>query len=171
MGLGSRRGVTLIELLITLVIIFILASIAQPLARVAGKRVKELELRAALRMLRTAVDDFKRDWDRDGETLLGPLCRKNTLTCREVAGRSGYPKTLEVLLTVPLSGPEALIAGQTMKRYLRRLPVDPMTGRAEWGRRCHRDEPDSRVWCGEDVFDVSSLSTETAIDGSPYQVW
>lgn len=161
----------MIELLITLVIIFILASVAQPLARVAGKRVKELELRAGLRTLRTAIDDFKRDWDHDGGTLIGPLCRKNVQACQEVASRNGYPKTLEILLAVPLSGPEALTAGQTTKRYLRRLPVDPMTGRPDWGKRCHRDEADSHVWCGEDVFDVSSLSGDSAIDGSPYRIW
>ena len=86
------RGVTLIELLITLAIIFILASVAQPITRIAGKRVKELELKADLRALRTAIDDFKRDWDRDGGNLIGPLCRENTLTCQEVAGRYGYPR-------------------------------------------------------------------------------
>ena len=162
---------TLIELLITLAIVFILASVAQPLTRVAGKRVKELELKADLRALRTAIDEFKRDWDRDGETLIGPLCRKNTLTCREVAGRYGYPKTLELLLAVPLSGPEALFAGAATKRYLRRLPWDPITGSPDWARRCYRDEPSSRVWCGEDVFDISSLSGDTAVDGTAYRDW
>ena len=72
----DNRGVTLIELLVTLAIIFILASVALPIGKVSTKRAKELELRQTLRMLRTTIDDFRRDWARDGNTLLGPLCVK-----------------------------------------------------------------------------------------------
>ena len=85
------RGVTFLELLITLAIIFILASVALPITKMSTKRSQELELRQTLRTVRTAIDTFRRDWARDGDTLLGPLCVKNQLTCKESTGQSGYP--------------------------------------------------------------------------------
>ena len=91
----STQGVTLIELLVTLAIIFILASVALPIAKVSAKRSKELELRQTLRVVRTAIDNFRRDWARDGGTLIGPLCVKNQLACKENTGVTGYPKSLE----------------------------------------------------------------------------
>ena len=104
-GLNSRtpqQGVTFIELLVTLVIMFILASVALPFTKISAKRAEELQLRQTLRTKRTAIDDFRRDWARDGSTLLGPLCIKNQLTCKEQTGLTGYPKTLEILLKVEL---------------------------------------------------------------------
>ena len=125
----SQSGVTLLELLVTITIIMVLASVAMPLSKVSGKRTKEIELRQDLRTVRAAIDAFKLDWNRDGDVSLGPLCVKNKLTCKETSSVSGYPKTLQTLLEVKLTGEEATVKGATLKRYLRRIPVDPLTGR------------------------------------------
>jgi len=168
----TMRGVTLIELLVTLVIMFILASVALPFTKVSTKRLQELELRQTLRTVRLAIDHFRLDWARDGGTLLGPLCVKNQLTCKEETGLTGYPKTLETLLKVELTGGEAQTEGHlSIRRYLRKIPLDPMTDTTEWGLRCYQDEPDESRWCGEDVFDIYTTSDRMAIDGTPYREW
>ncbi len=170
--MDNKHGVTLIELLITLVIIFILASIALPLTKVSAQRTKELELRQTLRTMRTAIDRFRNDWAWDQNILLGPLCVKNQTTCKEFTGVTGYPKTLETLLVIELSGEEATIEDvNPVRRYLRRIPLDPVTNSTDWGLRCHQDEPDVESWCGEDVFDVYTTSAKTSIDGTSYRDW
>jgi len=169
---GTHQGVTLIELLVTLAIIFILASVAVPITKVSTKRAKELELRQTLRMVRTSLDSFRRDWARDGSTLLGPLCIKNQLACKENTGVTGYPKTLDILLEIELTGGEAdLEETKSIRRYLRKIPMDPMTGTTEWGRRCYQDEPDVDRWCGEDIFDIFTTSQQVALDGTNYREW
>lgn len=166
------RGVTLLELLITIVIVLVLASVAMPLSKHTGKRAQELELSHKLREVRTAIDEFRRDWARDGEILTGPLCVKNKLACKEVTGVTGYPKTLKTLLAVELTGGEAITREKVpVRRYLRRIPVDPLTGTTDWALRCYQDPPDVRDWCGEDVFDLHSKSSEQAIDSSYYRDW
>jgi general secretion pathway protein G len=170
-GRRGQSGVTFLELLATMAIIMILVSVAMPLSKITAKRAKEIELRQALREMRTAIDRFKDDWNRDGDRLIGPLCQTNQLSCREVSGVNGYPKSLESLLRVDLSGEAATIKGTTVRRYLRRLPADPMTGEAEWTARCYTDEPDETSWCGEDVFDVHSTSEGVGLDGTPYREW
>ena len=168
----GERGVTLLELLVTIAIVFVLASVALPLTKHTGKRSQELQLRQKLREMRSAIDKFRQDWSRDGSILTGPLCVKNKLTCQESTGVTGYPKTLETLLGIELSGGKAAISETTpIRRYLRRLPVDPMMGTQEWGLRCYQDPADTRDWCGEDVFDVFSKSEEVAIDQSIYRDW
>ena len=168
----ENRGVTLIELLVTLAIIFILASVALPIGKMSAKRSKELELRQTLRMVRTNIDNFRRDWARDGNTLLGPLCVKNQLACKENSGLSGYPKTLETLLKIELTGAEAQTDDAPgIQRYLRRIPIDPMTETTEWGLRCYQDEQDEDRWCGEDIFDIYTTSNGTALDGTKYRDW
>jgi general secretion pathway protein G len=168
----TMRGVTFIELLVTLVIMFILASVALPFTKVTAKRTQELELRQTLRTVRMAIDNFRRDWARDGGLLLGPLCVKNQLSCKEETGLTGYPKTLETLLKVELTGGEAQTEGHSsIRRYLRKIPLDPMTDTMEWGLRCYQDEPDESRWCGEDVFDIYTTSDRIAINGTPYREW
>ena len=167
-----QHGVTLLEMMITLVIIFILASVALPLGKISTKRAKELELRQTLRSMRTAIDNFRKDWARDGNTLLGPLCVKNQLACKENTGVTGYPKTLETLLKIELSGAEATIEETlAVRRYLRNIPLDPMTDSKEWGMRCYQDEADEDRWCGEDIFDVFTTSSGTAINETKYREW
>ena len=167
----KESGTTLLELLITISIIAVLASVAMPLAKVSGKRTREIELRRELRSVRTVIDTFRADWNREEDVLLGPLCIKNKLGCKEVTGTSGYPKSLDTLLKVTLSGEEATVRGSAIKRYLRRIPVDPLTGKADWRLRCYTDPPDAPLWCGEDVYDLASSSREIALDGTRYQDW
>ncbi len=169
---SAIRGVTLIELLVTLVIMFILASVALPYTKISAKRSQELELRQTLRTVRLAIDSFRRDWARDGNNLLGPLCVKNQLACKEQTGLSGYPKTLETLLKIELSGEEAQVGQEaSIRRYLRKIPKDPITNSTEWGLRCYQDEVEESRWCGEDVFDIFSTSDKIGIDGIPYREW
>ncbi len=156
MVLGTQRrdaGLTLLELVVASTMLLILATMALPMARVKIKRDREIELRRALREMRRAIDRYKDTADR------GLL---------EVKAESeGYPESLEVLIEgVHLAGK----AGRKV-RFLRRIPVDPMTGRADWNFRCVKDPPDSRFWCGDNVFDVSSRSIGEALDGSRYQDW
>ncbi len=154
----NEKGLTLLELLITLVIIFILASIAQPISRVSERRVQEVELRQDLRAIREAIDRFKEEWDQ----------KKISHLETDVANEeSGYPKRLEVLI----EGAPSSAAEGGVRKFLRRIPVDPMTGSRDWGLRCHEDAPDSAVWCGDDVYDIYTKSGETALDGTRYDQW
>ena len=167
----KQSGVTLLELLVTLTILTILASVALPFTKVSARRTKEIELRQNLRIIRAAIDTFRLEWSRDGETLTGPVCVKNRLSCKDVTGPFGYPKSLEVLLGVKLTGEQANVRGTAIKRYLRSIPPDPMTGAADWRMRCYRDPPSIKDWCGEDVYDVSTQSQEIALDGTKYRDW
>jgi len=135
----------------------ILASAALPLARVSMQREREAELRRSLRQMRTAIDDFKR-WADAG--------RISTLDTN--LGHENYPPSLEVLVEgVPFSNDTT---GRT-KKFLRRIPIDPMTGEADWGLRSFTDAPDARVWGGQSVFDVYSRTPGTALDGTAYRDW
>jgi general secretion pathway protein G len=149
----------------------IFASAAMPISKMVSKRTREIELRQELRMVRTAIDLFKLEWNRDGDVLVGPLCTKNKMTCKEVTGVSGYPKSLDNLLKVELTGDQAAVKGATHRRYLRKLPVDPMTKKTDWKLRCYADPPDATSWCGEDIYDLSSVSVDIALDGSKYKDW
>jgi len=166
-----ESGVTLLELLVTLTIVMILASVALPLSRVSSKRSHEIELRQHLRVMRAAIDTFKLEWNRDGDVLVGPLCVKNKLTCKDVTGIYGYPKSLDMLVGIKLTSEEATVRGTTIRRYLRNLPLDPLTGKADWQLRCYKDAPDTSSWCGEDVYDVMTVSQEAALDGTKYRDW
>ncbi len=167
----NENGVTFLELLVTMTIVVILASVAMPLSKVSTQRAKELELRQHLRTIRHAVDTFKLEWNRDGDVLIGPVCLKNKLTCKDVTSIYGYPKSLEMLLGVTLTGEEATVRGTTIRRYLRVMPLDPLTGKADWILRCYRDGPKPSSWCGEDVYDLMTKSEAAALDGSKYRDW
>ena len=166
----KESGVTLLELMVTLTIVMILASVALPLGRVSSKRAHEIELRQHLRVMRAAIDTFKLEWNRDGDVLVGPLCLKNKLSCKDVTSMYGYPKSLDMLLGIKLTGEEATVRGTTTRRYLRNLPLDPMTGK-DWQLRCYKDAPSASSWCGEDVYDLMTQSQEVALDGTKYRDW
>jgi general secretion pathway protein G len=159
--------VTLLELLVTITIMMIVASVAMPISKMVSKRTREIELRQQLRMVRGAIDLFKVEWDRTG----GTLCSKNKVTCEMVSGVSGYPKSWDVLLNVELTGDQATVKGASQRRYLRKMPVDPMTNKNDWKLRCYSDAPDASGWCGEDIYDLSSVSADIALDGSKYKDW
>ena len=134
-------------------LLVILAGVALPVARNSVRRGKEIELRLHLRKMRNAIDEYKRYSDAQ----LIPV----------ELGSDGYPTELELLV----EGVD--IVGQVDKqvRFLRRIPVDPMTGEDEWGLRSFQDEPDSTSWGGEDVYDVYSLSEGVGLNGVPYAEW
>ncbi|MBH0193252.1 MAG: type II secretion system protein [Nitrospira sp.] len=164
-------GLTLLEILVTMTIVVILASVAMPLSKVSTKRVQEIELRQQLRAIRSAIDLFKLEWNRDGDVLIGPVCLKNKLTCKDVTSQYGFPKSLDVLLEVKLTGEEATVRGTTVRRYLRTMPLDPLTGKSDWILRCYKDQPKPSSWCGQDVYDVMTRSEAAALDGTKYQDW
>ena len=149
-----ERGFTLIELIITVFIISILVGVAVPLAKNSIQRQKEVELREALREMRTAIDKYKDASDR------GFIQMK--------LDTEGYPEKLDVLVDgVDLVG----TVGKKLK-LLRRIPRDPMTNSTEWGMRSIQDDPKmSSSWGGQDVFDVYTKSQGTALDGTKYKDW
>ncbi len=151
-----ERGFTYIELIIATMILVILAAAIIPVAQVSSKRAKEMELRRSLRILRTAIDEYKRAVDMG---MIGGVDVE--------LGSEGYPKELDVLV----EGVEQVgTAGKKLK-FLRRIPVDPMTNSTDWGLRSYQDEPDSRFWGGQNVYDVYTKSTGTALDGTKYRDW
>jgi|SRR5664279_4311728 general secretion pathway protein G len=147
---ASERGLTLIELIVTVAILAILASAAVPIAMFKVKREKERELRYDLWTMRDAVDKYKDAADKGAfQTKLDS---------------QNYPPDLETLVTgVDVQGKKV--------RFLRHIPVDPMTGTAEWGLRSMKDDPTSDSFSGDSVFDVHSKSQGTALDGTKYSDW
>jgi general secretion pathway protein G len=178
-------GMTLLELIIACGILLVLSSAALPMARVTVKRQRETELRRSLREMRDAIDRYKSDAD------------KNLI--RTEVGSQNYPPDLDTLVSGVsvsvggtaqigvsaaalaaasgtaqgggLSSPTSTTELPTKVRYLRKIPVDPTTGKAEWGLRAIQDDPDSHSWGGHNVFDVYSLSTDQAMDGTNYGDW
>ena len=151
MNAGAARGFTLVELMVTVAIVGLLASVAFPVAQVSMQRAKEHELRTALRDIRGALDAYKAASD-DGRIL-------------RRAGESGYPPSLDALV----GGVEDARSPAKAKIYfLRRLPKDPFGG--PWGKRSYASPPDAPRE-GSDVFDVYSLAPGSGLDGVPYRQW
>ncbi len=156
--LKNSAGLTLIELVIAMTILAILAAAVIPMAEVTVTRTKELELRRALREIRSAIDAYKKDHDK--------AVAENKIIVS--IDDSGYPEELEVLL----EGTDWGGAYPFKKKYLRRLPVDPFDrDQSGWGLRSYIDDADSTVWGGEDVYDVYSQSDDIALDGTYYREW
>ncbi len=156
-----RRGFTLTELLVTAAILSVLAGVAIPIVKTTVQRDKELELRRSLRIVREAIDSYKR------------MADENRIESDEDA--DGYPPTLDILVegvkvTEETEG-EDKKGGEKIIKFLRRIPVDPMTGTKDWGLRSNQDKPDSISWGGENVFDIYTKSRRTALDGSKYADW
>lgn len=152
--MSRQRGFTLLELVVTATVLMILAAVTVPLARNGLKREKELELRRDLREMRLAIDDYKKQAEQ--QKIKAPPAEANF-----------YPESLEVLVEgVPAAG-----SISRKVRFLRRIPVDPFTGKAEWGLRSSSDDANSASWGGGHVYDVYSLAPGTGMNGIPYREW
>jgi len=151
--LSSQAGMTLLELIIACSILVILSTAALPVARFSIMHRKEVELHRDLREMRDAIDRYKDAADRN--------------LIRVELGSEGYPPDLETLV----KGVQLGVGSDRKIRFLRRIPVDPITGQAEWGLRAVQDDPDSTSWGGKNVFDVYSKSQATASDGTRYADW
>jgi general secretion pathway protein G len=153
----DRGGYTFVELLIVVTILIILASAVLPLAQVTSQRQREAELRRNLREIRTAIDKFKDAVD-TGQIPTTELRPEN----------EGYPSDLDTLVEGVARTNDAT---GTKLKFLRRVPLDPMTNSTEWGQRSFQDKPDSTSWGGQNVFDVYTKSDGTALDGTKYRDW
>jgi general secretion pathway protein G len=151
--------VTLVELVSVCAVLMILAGMAMPVANTAVKRQKELELRRALREMREAIDRFQADAQRYPGLVQNEL---NGLVNQDL-----YPEELEQLY----EGVDIGDVTDTKLKYLRRLPIDPMTGTTEWGTRSSRDRPDALFTDGTNIFDVHTTSEKLALDGTKYRDW
>src|SRR5437868_13091325 len=147
---SRTRGFTLIELIVATAILVILTGMALPLARVSIKREREHELRRDLWEMRDAIDRYKDAADRSA--------------FQTKVGTEGYPPDLETLV-------KGVDVGGKKVRFLRRIPVDPLTGKDEWGLRSEQDDPESESWGGQNVFDVYTKSQGTGLDGTKYSQW
>ena len=146
----GERGLTLVELIVTIAILAILAGAAAPVTMMAVKRDRERVLRHDLWEMRDAIDRYKDAADRGAFQIK--------------VDSNGYPPDLETLV-------DGLDIQGKKVRFLRRIPVDPMTGKAEWGYRSMQDDPTSDSYGGQSVFDVHSKSQGTALDGTKYSDW
>src|SRR5438132_13032594 len=146
----KTRGFTLIELIVATTILLILTGMAIPMARVTIKRDKERELRHDLWMMRDAIDRYKDAADRGAFQIK--------------VGSEGYPPDLDTLVN-------GVDVGGKKVRFLRKIPIDPMAGKPEWGMRSMPDDPTAEAWGGQNVFDVFTKSEGTALDGTKYKEW
>jgi general secretion pathway protein G len=154
-----RSGFTLLELIIVITILSVLTAAAVPMVRNSVKREREAELRLSLRQIRQAIDRY---WDyATKQPNAIPLEWKTT---------TSYPKELKILVEGFIPANTVGLSGNRV-RFMRRLPIDPMTGNADWGLRSYKDALDSTSWGGEDVFDVYSKSDGTALNGTKYKDW
>jgi general secretion pathway protein G len=150
----SQEGMTLVELIVAFTILAYLTTMAVPLARYKVRRDKERDLVYALRTIHKAIDDYK-----DAAT-------KGMIQVKQ--GTDGYPEKLEDLV----NGVNMVqSADKKTIKFLRRIPIDPMTGTREWGMRSTQDDPLSTTWGGQNVFSVYTKSTDRARDGTPYSEW
>jgi general secretion pathway protein G len=155
----SQSGFTLVELVVAFTILLVLSSMAVPIARYQVRREREKGLRNALREMHTAIDKYK------------DLCDAGKITGKQ--DEYCYPPTLDILVEgVKMNGViTGLGQGSGKLRLLRRIPIDPMTGGTDWGKRSMQDDPDSTSWGGQNVFDVYTKSFDKTADGTSYADW
>ncbi len=156
-ALAGRHGYSFVELLVVASIILILASAVVPLAKVTVQRQREVELHRVLREMRVAIDKYKDAVD------TGQIGATDVKT-----GSEGYPADLETLVDGVTAANDA--SGRKLK-FLRRVPIDPMTNSTDWGLRSYQDRPDSTNWGGQSVYDVYTKSGGTALNGTKYRDW
>jgi general secretion pathway protein G len=149
----APRGLTLIELLISIAVLAILAEVAMPLVQVSATRTRELELRRALRKIREGIDLFKVEYDRARTNVQGSRAEFKKLVSVD---RTGYPLTLDEMVQF---------------KILRRVPRDPMNPDGKWVTRSFSDNPESSLSDGRDVYDIRSANKAVALDGTTYDTW
>ncbi|MCP5104542.1 MAG: prepilin-type N-terminal cleavage/methylation domain-containing protein [bacterium] len=152
---NGKKGFTLIEMIIVIVIIAVLAAVAVPMVETSIKREKEIQLRRSLRTIRAALDEYKK------------FVEENKVKLDE--DTYNYPEELEELVKgVEYKDKKG---DEKIKKFLRLIPIDPMTNTDEWGRRSYQDRRDSSSWGGENVWDVYTKSERKALDGTYYKEW
>lgn len=151
----KNRGYTYVELIAVAAILSILAAAIIPLSYTVVKKKKEIELMEALRTIRIAIDEYKR------------LADEKKIKIEDLEKTMGYPPNLEILV----KGVELADGSGKKIKFLRRIPLDPMTNSYDWGLRSYQDEPDSETWGGENVYDVYTKSVEVGLNGIPYKKW
>lgn len=156
---SRKKGFTLTEMLVVVAIVSIIAGLALPLAKNAVKREKEIQLRRNLRLIREAIDAYKK------------LADENKIEVEDDS--EGYPPDLETLVEgVEVQKDEGEDNDRKkIQKFLRRIPKDPMTNSYEWGLRAYQDDYDTTSWGGDNVYDVYTRSPGTALDGSKYRDW
>ena len=152
-----QRGFTFVELLVVTTLLLILASAVMPMAKVTMQRTREAELRRSLREVRTAIDKYKDAVDN------GQISNLDVKV-----GSEGYPPDLDTLVEGVSVANDA--TGRKLK-FLRRIPLDPLTNSTDWGLRAYGDKPDSTSWGGSSVFDIYTKADGTALDGTKYKDW
>lgn len=146
----AQAGMTLIELIVAMSILLVLTTMAVPLARISVQREREHQLRAALAEMRSAIDRYKDAADRGAFQIQ--------------VDTDGYPPDLQTLVDgVQMNGKNY--------RFLRSIPLDPMTNSYDWGLRSDKDDPDAQTWGGQNVYDVYTKSMDKARDGTSYNTW
>jgi general secretion pathway protein G len=157
---SRQKGFTLTEMMVVAAILAIIAGAALPLTKIAVKREKEFELRRNLRTIRDAIDAYKR------------LADEKKIETED--GTDGYPPSLEILVKGVKAKPDEKSgkkAEERLIKFLRRIPKDPMTNSLDWSLRSTQDSPDSNTWGEQNVFDVSTKTRGTALDGTKYRDW
>jgi len=160
---SGKKGFTLLEMVVTLTILSLLTAVAVPFIETTVKREKEIALRESLRQLRQAIDEYKK------------LADQKKIKVEQDS--YGYPPDLETLVKgVEVEEEVNLPSGgkttrKVLVRFLRKIPLDPMTGTYDWGLRSYQDDPDSETWGGQNVYDVYTRSQATALDGTKYRDW
>ena len=151
--LNKNKGFTLLELLVTLMVLSVLAAVTIPVLKNSQRRDREIELYQLLRQMREAIDNYKRAADAG-------------IINQPPAENFGYPESLDILVE---GAPRRTSGGKVP--FLRKIPADPITGRAEWALRSINDDPDTNSWGGGSVFDVHSMAKGTGLNGVPYKEW
>ncbi|MFB0566762.1 MAG: type II secretion system protein [Candidatus Aminicenantaceae bacterium] len=154
---SHKKGFTLIEMLVTITILAVLAAAILPLTKIAIKREKEIELRRNLRLMREAIDVYKK------------MADEKKIQVEE--DTEGFPPDLETLVNGVQVPDQTGKSSKKAVKFLRRIPKDPMTNSYDWGLRSYQDDPDSDIWGGENVYDVFTKSSGTALDGTKYKDW